>query len=757
MAGVILLLFCTLMWWPHATVSITLESLNATGSIRDGDTMVSAGGIFKLGFFSPGSSTKRYLGIWYTNSNTTVPWVANQETPLNDTSGVLHVTNHGILILVGGNGHSVWSSNASNLPLRPVGRPVVQLLDSGNLVVTDGTGDTDSGNFIWQSFDYPCDTFIAGMKIGKDFRTGLDRYLISWTSSDDPSPGMFTYRFELSGFPEVIVRDSSTIRFRSGPYNGLRLSGMLEMKENPIYTFDFVFNEQDLYLTFNPRNSSTLLRGVLSSENGSIVPFMWNDPNRGWIQNLPLYIDNCDRYALCGANGICDNNRSPVCSCLSGFSPNNPDEWNSVPGSGGCGRNIQLNCSSVGYIRVPNVKVPETKHSWYNYSMNLHECKNLCSSNCSCTGYANLDITKGGSGCLLWFTDLIDMRYISDSGQDIYIKVSASEIAQNESTRHATKAKNRTRIIATSSALSAGVLIAVLTIVLFLRRKKNLKGLLSLKSDNFSDYQSSKDLELPLFDLRDIVSATDNFSIKNKIGEGGFGCVYKGVLKDGQEIAVKRLSTSSKQGINEFTNEVKHIAKVQHRNLVRLLGCCIQADEKLLIYEYLPNRSLNFFIFDFVCVFLSGYMSPEYAIDGLYSIKSDVFSFGVLVLEILSGKRNRGFIHPDHHHNLLGHAWTLFCNGNSMELVADTIKNTCNPPEVLRSIQVGLLCVQRSLEDRPTMSNVVLMLSSEVPLHQPKQPGFFNERDLIQDASSSSDAQKHTCSNDFSITVIEAR
>ncbi|XVE50443.1 hypothetical protein DITRI_Ditri01bG0162700 [Diplodiscus trichospermus] len=316
--------------------------------------------------------------------------------------------------------------------------------------------------------------------------------------------------------------------------------------------------------------------------------------------------------------------------------------------------------------------------------------------------------------------------------------------------------------------------------------------------------------------------------MNNILGEGGFGCVYKGVLKDGQEIAVKRLSKSSKQGLDEFTNEVKHIAKVQHRNLVKLLGCCIQADEKILIYEYMPNKSLDFFIFDqtqsmsldwSMCkhiingiargllylhrdsrqriihrdlkagnilldnemnpkisdfglarsfeekettentkkvVGTYGYMSPEYAIDGRYSIKSDVFSFGVLVLEIVSGKRNRGFSHPDHHHNLLGHAWRLFCDGNSSELVADPIKDVCNQSEVLRSIHVGLLCVQRSLEDRPSMSNVVLMLDSEVLLPQPKQPGFFTERDQVE-ASSSSENQKQSCSNNFAITVIEAR
>ncbi|XVE50442.1 hypothetical protein DITRI_Ditri01bG0162600 [Diplodiscus trichospermus] len=229
----------------------------------------------------------------------------------------------------------------------------------------------------------------------------------------------------------------------------------------------------------------------------------------------------------------------------------------------------------------------------------------------------------------------------NDGGQDIYVKVAASKLSMKQQIEMAPSA------------------------------------------DGSSGYQSHKeDLELPLFDLTATMSTTNHFSM-NKILGGGFGCVYRGVLKDGQEIAMKRLSKSLKQGLDEFTNEVKHIAKLQHRNLVKLLGCCIQADEKMLIYEYMPNKSLDFFIF--------------------------------------------GFNHPDHHHNLLGHAWKLFCESNSLELVADSIKNICDQFEVLRSIHVGLLCVQRSLEDRPSMSNVVLMFS-EVPLPQPKQPGIFTER-----------------------------
>ncbi|XAR67513.1 Non-specific serine/threonine protein kinase [Bertholletia excelsa] len=126
-----------------------------------------------------------------------------------------------------------------------------------------------------------------------------------------------------------------------------------------------------------------------------------------------------------------------------------------------------------------------------------------------------------------------------------------------------------------------------------------------------------------------------------------------------------------------------------------------------------------------------GYMSPEYVVDGVFSTKSDVFSFGVLVLEIVSGKRNRGFSHQEHHHNLLGHAWRLYNKDRLEELIDQSLRNSC-PSEVLRSIHVGLLCVQQNSEDRPSMTSVLLMLGSEGALAKPKQPGFFTERNILE-------------------------
>ncbi|XVE50444.1 hypothetical protein DITRI_Ditri01bG0162800 [Diplodiscus trichospermus] len=418
-----ILLLCSFMF-SNMTTAIGVDTLNAKDeSIRDSEKIVSVGGRFVLGFFSPGSSTKRFLGIWYGNIPVqTVVWVANREAPLSDSSGVLKLTNQGILVLVNHNGSIFWSSNSS----RPAHNPVVQLLNSGNLIVKE-ENDSNPENFLWQSFDYPCDTLLQEMKLGRNFVTGLDRYLSSWKSPADPSHGNFTYRYEIGGFPEAVLREGSDVRFRPGPWNGMRFSGAPGLRRNPLFTFGFVLNEKEVYYSYKLRNSSILSMMVLTYE-GSWQRRKWIEKTQSWEVYVTVQMDNCDNYGLCGSYGSCNASNSPQCSCLKGFVPKFPEKWETKLWSNGCVRKTPLNCSSDGFLKHSGIKLPDSRQSWFNYSMNLEECKNLCKKNCSCTAYANLDIRKGGSGCLLWFVDLVDVREFTENGQDIYIRLAASEL-----------------------------------------------------------------------------------------------------------------------------------------------------------------------------------------------------------------------------------------------------------------------------------------------------------------------------------------
>ncbi|GJR19872.1 receptor-like serine/threonine-protein kinase SD1-8 [Tanacetum coccineum] len=254
------------------------------------------------------------------------------------------------------------------------------------------------------------------------------------------------------GFPEVLIWSNGTESYWSGAWNGKRLAGVPEMKSSSntsIMEFEFLDTSDEISYSFEMLNSSVYSRLVISS-SCFVKRFTWINTTQTWSMSSFAPRDQCDYYKRCGPYGICDTNYYPVCKCMKGFVPKIQQAWDLGDGSDGCVRSSKLDCRSDGFFKLKNMKSPDSSKVFVDQTMNLTTCGVICKRNCSYAAYANMDVTEGGSD----------------------------------------------------------------------------------------------------------------------------------------------------QGIEELRNEVQLIAKLQHRNLVRLLGCCIEVQEKLFVYEYMEHKSLNTFIFD---------------------------------------------------------------------------------------------------------------------------------------------------------------
>lgn len=411
-------------------VSNAGDTLTATQSLKDNQTLVSSDQKFELGFFRLGSSSDRYLGIRYKNiPDKAVVWVANRDYPLQNSEGFLTLSKDGKLLLLNETGVVVWSSNRS----RAATSPGAQLLDSGNFIVKDVGDQYDHGNsenYLWQSFDYPSDTLLPSMKLGWNLKTGLNRQLRSWKSSDDPSLGDYTYSVDPRGLPQLVLRKGSAKLFRSGPWYGEQFSDDRVLTANTVFKPRFVSNADEVYYTYETMDNITS-RFVLG-QSGSVQQLSWNDGYPSWNLLFTVQGDRCDNYGLCGSYGNCNVTDTVHCECLRGFRPRSPQEWKMLDWSGGCVPDEPHICKNrEGFIKLTGIKLPDASQFSVNVSMNIKDCEAECLKNCSCVAYAKLDISDTGNGCVTWFGELIDTREVANYGQDLYVRVAASELGMH--------------------------------------------------------------------------------------------------------------------------------------------------------------------------------------------------------------------------------------------------------------------------------------------------------------------------------------
>ncbi|OEL28652.1 G-type lectin S-receptor-like serine/threonine-protein kinase [Dichanthelium oligosanthes] len=635
--------------------------------------LVSGGGDFALGFISPNNSNKSlYLGIWYHNiPERTVKWVANRDNPVTNPSSVkLAITN---------SPEVVFSDSKGNF--------VLQLLN---------------GTEVWQSFDH---TMLPTMRFVLSYTGQVARRLVAWKGLHDPSTGDFSYSLDPSWQLQDFIWHNTSPYCRTNMFSYMSVGGGIYQSPSLVLYQTRISTEGELDLIYSVSNDSPYTRFSIIGYTGELRFQSWNNNTLSWtvIDEAP---SGCDFYASCGPFGYCDFTEAhPTCR-----------------------------------------------------NRTFDQCAAECNRNCSCTAHTYADMSDAGtmtdtSRCFIWAGDLVDMRK-DTSGENLYLRLADAKSP-------------------------AG------------KRHKEAQKRMMLEYLRSTDEAEDNNIEFPFISFEDIVVATDNFSDSNMLGKGGFGKVYKGLLNGTKEVAIKRLSKGSGQGTEEFRNEVVLIAKLQHKNLVKLLGCCIHEDEKLLVYEYLPNKNsakkpmlqwpTSFKIIQWIArgilylhqdsrltiihrdlkasnilldkemspkisdfgmarilssdqpqantnriVGTYGYMSPEYAMEGAFSVKSDTYSFGVIVSGLKISLPHLIMDFP----NLIVYAWNLWKDGKAENLVDSSVKENFPLDEVSRCIHIGLLCVQDSPDYRPLMSAVVSMLESKTTqLPILARPVYFVRRD----------------------------
>lgn len=398
-------------------------------SIRDGETIISAGQKFVLGFFSPGNSTYRYVGIWFDQIPVqSVVWVANRENPISGEAGVMKLEDNGNLVVLDGNGNSVWSSNTSTVS----NRTTAILEDTGDLILSSSDKIGDPNKTFWQSFNDPTDTYLPDMRVRMNVESGENRVFSSWKTASDPSVGQYSMGVDPRGSPQIVVWNGLNRRWRSGHWNGLIFTGVPTMKA--IYLYGFKLSNEgngNLSFTYTKANSSDLVWFRIRWD-GNEEQLWWNQERNEWstVQLQPA--NECEAYNKCGSFGNCFVTESPMCSCIEGFVPKDANQWGRGNWTGGCVRRTDLQCGTNstatgevdGFLKIEGVKLPDFADSIE--AANGNDCEEECLKNCSCNAYAFVS----GINCMTWSGELTDIQHFVEGGSDLHIRLANSELGK---------------------------------------------------------------------------------------------------------------------------------------------------------------------------------------------------------------------------------------------------------------------------------------------------------------------------------------
>ncbi|RLN30285.1 hypothetical protein C2845_PM05G07660 [Panicum miliaceum] len=768
-----------------AANSATTDTISTGQALSISDKLVSKNGRYALGFFKVGNNSSQntsiwYLGIWFNRvPKFTQAWVANRDDPFKSPTSSLElkISHDGNFVVLNQPTNSIiWSTQAKLTR----NNTIAMLLDSGNFILRN------SSHTLWQSFDHPTDTFLAGMKIGWDNITGLNLRLFSRKNSISPATGVYCEELDPSGVNQIVLAklNPTAQYWSSGVWDGHHFASLPETVLNA-GNESLVTNAYKKYYTYTVLDETATVYYNLDV-SGQVKIFVWLEGSQDWIVAYSQPRAQCDVYAVCGPFAICNDDTLPHCTCTKGFSVRSPEDWELDDRTGGCIRNTPLDCITNGsltrstdkFLPLPCVSLAQSVSRIEDDAQSIGVCAQVCLDNCSCTAYSFSNGT-----CSIWHGELLNIRQIqcaNSDGETLYLRLAAKDVQGVEKDKRVFIVA-----VATGTSVAALGLFAFAVLIMIWRNKRKSSGHISNIAEDCNG--------IIAFRYNDLKLGTKNFS--EKLGGGGFGSVFKGFLNNSTAIAVKELHHHAHQGEKQFRAEVSSIGIIQHINLVKLIGFCCEGARRLLVYEHMPNGSLDIHLFqshatvlkwstryqialgvarglaylhekcrdciihcdikpenillsdsyvpkitDFgMAKFLGrdfsraittmrgtiGYLAPEWISGVAITPKVDVYAYGMVLLEIVSGKRNSCVscsCGSNHDVYYPVHVAREIIDGDVRSLLDSRLCGEVNFKEAEIACKVACWCIQDDEFDRPTMGEVVQILEGLLEVNIPPMP-----------------------------------
>ncbi|KAL7250368.1 hypothetical protein ACSBR1_012385 [Camellia fascicularis] len=713
------------------------DTISANQSLSGNQTITSAGGNFELGFYKPGNSSFYYISMWYAKvSALTIVWVANRDNPISDKySSVLKILD-GNLVIFNESQTLIWSTNQNSTTSNSM---VAVLGDDGNLILRDGS---NSYQPIWQSFDHPAHTWLPGGKIAYNKLTNTHQRLTSWKNSEDPSTGLYSLNLDANNSQYVIFWNGSKQYWTSGPWNGQIFSSVPEMRANYIFNYSYQDNENESYFTYSMYNPSIISRLIMDI-SGQVQQLTWLESTKQWNLFCSLPRQQCEVYDFCGQYGICNNIIQPFCNCLAGFNPKSLNDWNLSDYSGGCVRRTELLCGNITaanqekdrFWEISNTRLPEFPQSVVVGS--AAECESSCLNNCSCTAYA-----YDSNGCSIWIGELMNLQ--DGSGNTLYLRLAASEFP---------KPKSKKGIII--GAVVGSVAVVLLGLIQrsaksnqkFLRENWGggfgsvFKGALpdstviavkKLESIN----QGEKQFRVEISTLGTI-QHVNLVRLCGFCSEGKRKLLVYDYMQNGSldshlfhEKESKVLDWKKRYQIALGT--ARGLAYLHENCRDSIIHCDIKPANILLDVDFRPKVA-DFGLakllgreFSRVLTTMGGtigYLAPKWILGLAITTKADVYSYGMMLFELISGKRN-----TDQSEERIVKFFPIWAasvvveGGNVLNLLDHRLEKHVDIEEVWRICKVASWCIQDDENDRPSMGQVVQILEGIVDVNLSQIP-----------------------------------